>query len=126
MVGRVVPLTTSEQIAAPAAEAFLSSRAWPHPPVAPLTTPPPAGPRARPRPAAVDAHRGGDHGRGDDRLGWTGAGDLEPPGGHRPLVSGVLPPAARLVEDRTVDLERRPEPADRTKAIPLPELEGLW
>jgi integrase len=31
-----------------------------------------------------------------------------------------------LVEDRTLDLERRPEPADRTKAIPLPELEGLW
>jgi integrase/recombinase XerD len=31
-----------------------------------------------------------------------------------------------LVEDLTVDLERRPEPADRTKAIPLPELERLW
>ena len=31
-----------------------------------------------------------------------------------------------LVEDLTVDLERQPEPADRTKAIPLPELERLW
>jgi len=31
-----------------------------------------------------------------------------------------------LVEDLTVDLERRPESADRTKAIPLPELEQLW
>jgi site-specific recombinase XerD len=31
-----------------------------------------------------------------------------------------------LVDDLAVDLERRPEPADRTKAIPLPELERLW
>jgi site-specific recombinase XerD len=31
-----------------------------------------------------------------------------------------------LIEDLTVDLERRPEPADRTKAIPLAELERLW
>ena len=31
-----------------------------------------------------------------------------------------------LVDDLTVDLERRPEPADRTQAIPLPELEQLW
>jgi integrase len=31
-----------------------------------------------------------------------------------------------LVDDLTVDLERQPEPADRTKAIPLPELERLW
>jgi integrase len=31
-----------------------------------------------------------------------------------------------LVEDLTVDLERRPETADRTKAIPLAELERLW
>jgi integrase len=31
-----------------------------------------------------------------------------------------------LVEDVAVDLERRPEPTDRTKAIPLPELERLW
>jgi site-specific recombinase XerD len=31
-----------------------------------------------------------------------------------------------LVEDLTVDLERRPEPADRTKAISLPQLERLW
>ena len=30
-----------------------------------------------------------------------------------------------LVEDLTVDLERRPQPADRTKAIPFPELERL-
>jgi integrase len=31
-----------------------------------------------------------------------------------------------LVDDLTVDLERRPEPADQTKAIPLAELEQLW
>jgi integrase len=31
-----------------------------------------------------------------------------------------------LAEDLTVDLERRPEPADRTKVIPLAELERLW
>ena len=31
-----------------------------------------------------------------------------------------------LGEDLAVDLERRPEPVDRTKAIPLPELERLW
>jgi integrase len=31
-----------------------------------------------------------------------------------------------LVDDLTIDLERQPEPADRTKAIPLPELERLW
>jgi integrase/recombinase XerD len=31
-----------------------------------------------------------------------------------------------LVEDLTVDLERRPEPTDRTKAIPRAELERLW
>jgi site-specific recombinase XerD len=31
-----------------------------------------------------------------------------------------------LLEDLAVDLERRPEPADRTKAIPLAELERLW
>ena len=30
-----------------------------------------------------------------------------------------------LTDDLTVDLERRPEPADRTKAIPLRELEQL-
>jgi integrase len=31
-----------------------------------------------------------------------------------------------LTDDLIVDLERRSEPADRTKAIPLPELERLW
>jgi integrase len=31
-----------------------------------------------------------------------------------------------LVDDLTIDLERRPEPADRTKAIPLAALERLW
>jgi integrase len=31
-----------------------------------------------------------------------------------------------LVDDLTVDLERRPEPADRTKALPLAALERLW
>jgi site-specific recombinase XerD len=31
-----------------------------------------------------------------------------------------------LGENLAADLERRPEPVDRTKAIPLPELERLW
>jgi integrase len=31
-----------------------------------------------------------------------------------------------LADDLTVDLERRAEPADRTKAVPLAELERLW
>jgi integrase len=31
-----------------------------------------------------------------------------------------------LPDDLTVDLQRRREPADRTKAIPFPELERLW
>jgi hypothetical protein len=31
-----------------------------------------------------------------------------------------------LVDDIAADLERRPEPVDRTKAIPLPQLERLW
>jgi integrase len=31
-----------------------------------------------------------------------------------------------LGEELAGDLERRPEPVDRTKAIPLPELERLW
>jgi integrase len=31
-----------------------------------------------------------------------------------------------LGEELAADLERRPEPVDRTKAIPLPELERLW
>jgi integrase len=31
-----------------------------------------------------------------------------------------------LTRDLAADLERRPEPADRTKAIPLAELERLW
>jgi integrase len=31
-----------------------------------------------------------------------------------------------LVDDLTIDLERRPEPADRTKSIPLAALERLW
>jgi integrase/recombinase XerD len=31
-----------------------------------------------------------------------------------------------LLEDLAIDLEHRPEPADRTKAIPLAELERLW
>jgi hypothetical protein len=48
-----------------------------------------------------------------------GAGDLELAGGYRPTFL-ILPPARWLVDDLTVDLERRPEPADRTKAIPLP------
>jgi hypothetical protein len=95
MVGRVVPLATSEQALAAATEAFLAQPSL-----------------------ARSTRRSYDQTLtrlvrelGSDRplstltveaitvavttaWGWAGAGDLEPPGGHRPLVPGVLPPAA--------------------------------
>jgi integrase len=82
--------------------------------------------RTRRRPAPVDGHRGGDNGRRDGRLGRAGAGNLEPAGGHRPLVRWLLPPAPLAGDDLAANLDRRPEPADRTRAIPLAELERLW
>jgi site-specific recombinase XerD len=57
---------------------------------------------------------------------WAGAGDWNR---QVATVRSFLAFCRRrrwLIDDLTVDLERRPEPADRTKAIPLPELERLW
>jgi hypothetical protein len=45
---------------------------------------------------------------------------------HRPLLLRFCRRRRWLVDDLTVELERRPEPADRTKAIRLPERERLW
>jgi hypothetical protein len=84
-----------------------SSRALPDPRTAPMTNPHLAAPRAGQRPAAVEVHRGGGHGRGDDRMEWAGAGDLEPPGGHRPLLLAICRRRRWLVDDLTADLERR-------------------
>ena len=47
------------------------------------------------------------------------------PSTRRSLI-GYCRRRRRLVDDLTVDLDRRPDPADRTNAIPLPELERLW
>jgi hypothetical protein len=127
MVGRVGFLTASEQTVVAAAAAFLAQ-----PSLARSTRRSYDQTLTRlvrelgQRPAAVHAHRGGDHRRGHHRVGWAGAGDLEPPGGHRPLVPGVLPPA--LLADR------RPHGGPRAPAgaggphqgDPLPELERLW
>jgi site-specific recombinase XerD len=127
MVGRAIPLTTSEQIAATAAEAFLSQPSL-----------------------ARSTRRSYDQTLtqlvrelGSDRplstltveaitvavtTAWSGRA---PATWNRQVatVRSFLAFCRRrrwLVEDLTVDLERRPEPADRTKAIPLPELERLW
>jgi integrase len=58
----------------------------------------------------------------------TGAFLAQPdlaPSTRRSLI-GYCRRRRRLVDDLTVDLDRRPDPADRTNAIPLPELERLW
>jgi hypothetical protein len=55
---------------------------------------------------------------GHRRVGRLGAGDLEPTPGHRPLLLRFCRRHRWLVDDLTIDLERRPEPADRTKALP--------
>jgi integrase len=127
MVGRVVPLTTSEQIAATAAEAFLSQ---------------PSLARSTRRSYDQTLTRlvrelGSD--RPLSRLTveaitvavMTAWGGRAPATWNRQVatIRSFLAFCRRrrwLVEDLAVDLERRPEPADRTKAIPLPELEGLW
>jgi hypothetical protein len=57
---------------------------------------------------------------------WAGAGDLELPGGHVRSFLAFCRRRRWLVDDLAADLERRPEPVDRTKAIPLPHLERLW
>jgi integrase len=127
MVGRVVPLATSEQTVAAAAAAFLAQ-----PSLArstrrsydqtltrlvrelgsdrPLSTLPVAAVTV----AVTTA--------------WSGRA---PATWNRHVATvrsfvGFCRRRRWLTEDLTLDLERQPEPADRTKAIPLPELERLW
>jgi integrase len=127
MVGRVVPLTSSRQTLALAAAAFLAQPSL-----------------------ARSTRRSYDqtltrlvHDLGSDRplstltveavtvAVTTAWGSRAPATWNRQVATvrsflGFCRRRRWLVDDFTVDLERRPEPADRTKAIPLPELERLW
>jgi len=127
MVGQVVPLTTSEQPLADAAAAFLAQPS-----------------RARSTRRSYDQtltrlvrELGGDRPLSTLTVEavtvtvTTAWGERAPATWNRQVatVRSFLRFCRRrrwLVDDLTVDLERRPEPADRTKAIPLPELEQLW
>jgi site-specific recombinase XerD len=127
MVGRVVPLTTSEQTLGDAAAAFLSQ---------------PSLARSTRRSYGQTLTRLVRELGSDRPLStltveaitvavMTAWGERAPATWNRQVatVRSFLAFCRRrrwLVEDLTVDLERRPEPADRTKAIPLPELERLW
>jgi integrase len=127
MVGRVVPLTASEQTVVAAAAAFLAQQSL-----------------------ARSTRRSYNqtltrlvHELGSDRplatltveavtiAVTTAWGGRAPATWNRQVATvrsflGFCRRRRWLIEDLTVDLERRPEPADRTKAIPLPELERLW
>ena len=127
MVGRVVPLATSEQTVAAAAEAFLSQ---------------PSLARSTRRSYDQTLTRlvrelGGDRSLSTLTVEAITVAVMAAWDGRAPAtwnrqvatVRSFLAFCRRrrwLVEDLTVDLERRPEPADRTKAIPLSELERLW
>src|SRR5512133_1751662 len=127
MVGRAVPLTTSEQIAAAAAEAFLSQ---------------PSLARSTRRSYDQTLTRlvrelGRDRSLSTLTVEAITVAVMTAWGGRAPATWNRQVATVRsflgfcrrrrwLVEDLTVDLERQPEPADRTKAIPLPELERVW
>src|SRR5215216_1918305 len=127
MGGRVVPLATSEQPLADAAAAFLAQPS-----------------RARSTRRSYDQtltrlvrELGGDRPLSTLTVEAVTVAVTTAWGGRAPAtwnrqvatVGSFLGFCRRrrwLVDDLTVDLERRPEPADRTQAIPLPELEQLW
>ena len=127
MVGRVVPLAISEQALADAAAAFLAQPSL-----------------ARSTRRSYDQtltwlvrDLGADQPLGTLTVDQLTAAVTAAWGGRAPAtwnrqvatIRSFLAFCRRrrwLVEDLTVDLERQPEPADRTKAIPLPELERLW
>jgi site-specific recombinase XerD len=127
MVGRVVPLTASEQTVVAAAAAFLAQ---------------PSLARSTRRSYAQTLTRLVRELGGDRPLSMltveaitvavtTAWGGRAPATWNRQVATirsflGFCRRRRWLVEDLTVDLERRPEPADRTKAISLPELERLW
>jgi integrase len=127
MAGRVVPLTTSNQAVAAAAAAFLAQ---------------PSLARSTRRSYDQTLTRlvrelGNDRPLSTLTLETVTVAVTSAWGGRAPAtwnrhvatVRSFLAFCRRrrwLVDDLAVDLERRPEPADRTKAIPLPELERLW
>jgi integrase len=127
MVGRVVPLATSEQALAAATEAFLAQ---------------PSLARSTRRSYDQTLTRlvrelGSDRPLSTLTVEAITVAVTTAWGGRAPAtwnrqvatVRSFLAFCRRrrwLAEDLTVDLERRPEPADRTKAIPPPQLEQLW
>jgi integrase len=127
MAGRVIPLATSEQTLAAAAAAFLAQ-----PSLARSTR------RSYDQTLTRLVHKlGGDRPLSAltveaVRLAVTTAWGARAPATwnrHVATVRSFLGFCRRrrwLREDLAGDLERRPEPADRTKAIPLAELERLW
>jgi hypothetical protein len=58
-------------------------------------------------------------------VGSLGAGDMESPRGHRAFVLGLLRAPGWVAERCAEVLQRRREPADRTRAIPFAQLERL-
>jgi integrase len=127
MVGRVVPLAASEQALADAAVAFLAQ------PSLALSTR-----RSYDQTLTrLVCELGGD--RPPSTLTveaitvavTTAWGERAPAAWNRQVatVRSFLALCRRrrwLVDDLAVGLDRRVEPADRTKAIPLPQLEQLW
>jgi integrase len=127
MAGRIAALTTSEPTVAAAATAFLAQRSLA---------------RSTRRSYAQTLGRL-EHELGGDRplsaitveavtqavtAAW---GERAPATWNRQVATvrsfvGFCRRRRWLEDDLAADLERRPEPADRTKAIPLPELERLW
>jgi site-specific recombinase XerD len=127
MVGRVVPLATSEQALADAAGAFLAQ-----PSLAPSTC------RSYDQTLTrLVRELGGDRPLSTLTVEaitvavTTAWGERAPATWNRQVATvrsflGFCRRRRWLVDDLTVDLERRPEPADRTTAIPLAELDRLW
>src|SRR5215207_10931143 len=127
MAGRVVSLTTSEQALADAAAAFLAQ-----PSLARSTR------RSYDRTVTrLVRELGGDRPLSTLTVEAVTAAVMTAWGGRAPAtwnrhvatVRSFLGFCRRrrwLGEDLVADLERRPEPVDRTKAIPLPALERLW
>src|SRR5215213_7477635 len=126
MVGRVVPLATSEQALSDAAAAFLAQPSLPR------------SPRRSYDQTLTRLIRELDSDRPLSTLTvetvtvavTTAWGGQAPATWNRQVATvrsflGFCQRRRWLVDDLTGDLERRPEPAYRTKAIPLPELERL-
>jgi integrase len=127
MVGRIVPLATSEQNLAAAAAAFLAQST-----LARSTR------RSYEQTLTRLAHElGGDRPLSALSVEAVTAAVTVAWSGRAPATWNRQVATVRsffafcrrrrwLTDDLTTDLERRPEPVDRTKAIPLSKLERLW